>query len=178
MPGVLWTLTLPPIWRSRLRTRVKPFRGSILQRVQNLRHHLMEVEDLGRRLPIRGFRAREGEQVVHQVGEPECIPSRAFHEFLALDFRCLVGGSVCEELYRTGLCLPSGSAWTEGDRERVMDAVEACAVPGIRSRAARIFRHPTRAPSEPRPIRPSTTRPAWRLPRSRWVPANVPSGCR
>lgn len=46
----------------------------------------------------------------------------------------LVGGSVCEELYRTGLCLPSGSALTEEDRGRVMDAVEACAVPGIRSR--------------------------------------------
>jgi pyridoxal phosphate-dependent aminotransferase EpsN len=46
----------------------------------------------------------------------------------------MVGGSVCEELYRTGLCLPSGSALKPADRERVMDAVEACAVPGIGSR--------------------------------------------
>lgn len=46
----------------------------------------------------------------------------------------LVGGTVCEELYSTGLCLPSGSALNDNDRERVMDAVEACAIPGIGSR--------------------------------------------
>ena len=46
----------------------------------------------------------------------------------------MLGGSNCEELYRTGLCLPSGSALTDPDRERVMDALEACAVPGIGSR--------------------------------------------
>lgn len=46
----------------------------------------------------------------------------------------MVGGAVCEELYATGMCLPSGSALTDADRGRVMDAVEACAVPGIRSR--------------------------------------------
>lgn len=38
----------------------------------------------------------------------------------------MVGGAVCEELFRTGLCLPSGSSLTSEDRDRVMAAVEAC----------------------------------------------------
>lgn len=45
----------------------------------------------------------------------------------------MVGGEVCEALYRKGLCLPSGSSLKTEDRERVMEAVEACAAPGIRS---------------------------------------------
>ena len=45
----------------------------------------------------------------------------------------MVGGSVCEELFRTGLCLPSGSSLKEADRSRVMEVVEAFASPKIRS---------------------------------------------
>ncbi|GGF21050.1 DegT/DnrJ/EryC1/StrS family aminotransferase [Hymenobacter cavernae] len=37
------------------------------------------------------------------------------------------GGAVCEELFRRGLCLPSGSAMTDTDLKRVADAVrEVC----------------------------------------------------
>jgi len=46
----------------------------------------------------------------------------------------MVGGSVCEELFRTGLCLPSGSALRPEDRERVASAVVALAAPGIGSK--------------------------------------------
>nr|WP_296063827.1 aminotransferase class I/II-fold pyridoxal phosphate-dependent enzyme [uncultured Actinoplanes sp.] len=35
------------------------------------------------------------------------------------------GGNVCAELFRRGLCLPSGSALTDQDRERVVAAVRA-----------------------------------------------------
>ena len=37
------------------------------------------------------------------------------------------GGEVCADLFRRGLCLPSGSALTEHDRERVVAAVRAVA---------------------------------------------------
>ena len=37
------------------------------------------------------------------------------------------GGEVCADLFRRGLCLPSGSALTEHDRERVVAAVRAIA---------------------------------------------------
>ncbi|HVV72774.1 MAG TPA: DegT/DnrJ/EryC1/StrS family aminotransferase [Verrucomicrobiae bacterium] len=36
------------------------------------------------------------------------------------------GGSVSEELFETGLCLPSGSAMTESDLERVSQAIRRC----------------------------------------------------
>jgi len=45
----------------------------------------------------------------------------------------MIGGKVCEDLFRTGLCLPSGSSLEESDRARVMEAVEACSAPEIRS---------------------------------------------
>lgn len=45
----------------------------------------------------------------------------------------MVGGRVCEELFRTGLCLPSGSSLKETDRSRVMEVVESFASPKIRS---------------------------------------------
>lgn len=35
----------------------------------------------------------------------------------------MVGGAVCEDLFRRGLCLPSGSALTEEQQRRVIDAV-------------------------------------------------------
>jgi dTDP-4-amino-4,6-dideoxygalactose transaminase len=35
------------------------------------------------------------------------------------------GGAVSADLFRRGLCLPSGSALTDHDRERVVDAVRA-----------------------------------------------------
>lgn len=35
----------------------------------------------------------------------------------------MVGGQVCEGLFARGLCLPSGTAMTEGDVERVVDAI-------------------------------------------------------
>jgi dTDP-4-amino-4,6-dideoxygalactose transaminase len=35
------------------------------------------------------------------------------------------GGAVCEDLFRRGLCLPSGSALTGTDRQRVVDAVRS-----------------------------------------------------
>lgn len=40
----------------------------------------------------------------------------------------MLGGDVCLELYRRGLCLPSGSNLTEGDRERVVSVLRS--VPG------------------------------------------------
>ena len=34
-----------------------------------------------------------------------------------------VGGSVAEDLFERGLCLPSGTAMTEGDLNRVIDTI-------------------------------------------------------
>jgi len=34
----------------------------------------------------------------------------------------MLGGKVCERLFATGMCLPSGSALTDSDRNRVLDA--------------------------------------------------------
>lgn len=44
-------------------------------------------------------------------------------------FRCR-GGHVAEELFRTGLCLPSGSAMSEEDLQRVVAAFRIAAGPG------------------------------------------------
>lgn len=38
-----------------------------------------------------------------------------------------IGGAVAEDLFARGLCLPSGSAMTEGDIARVVETVRACA---------------------------------------------------
>ena len=38
------------------------------------------------------------------------------------------GGRVADEIFRTGLCLPSGSAMTDADVDRVIDAVLECQV--------------------------------------------------
>jgi dTDP-4-amino-4,6-dideoxygalactose transaminase len=38
-----------------------------------------------------------------------------------------VGGSVCADIFERGLCLPSGSALTDGDLERVIEVVTATA---------------------------------------------------
>lgn len=38
------------------------------------------------------------------------------------------GGAVCEDLFKRGLCLPSGTAMTENDLERVVSAVKETAV--------------------------------------------------
>lgn len=38
----------------------------------------------------------------------------------------VVGGSVAEELFEHGLCLPSGSNLTEADLARVVDVVRGC----------------------------------------------------
>jgi dTDP-4-amino-4,6-dideoxygalactose transaminase len=39
----------------------------------------------------------------------------------------MVGGAVCEDLFRRGLCLPSGSALSPGDQDRVVEQVLAAA---------------------------------------------------
>ena len=46
---------------------------------------------------------------------------RAYNTFEA------IGGEVSEALFRDGLCLPSGSAMTEADLDRVCSVVEMCA---------------------------------------------------
>ena len=38
----------------------------------------------------------------------------------------MVGGEVAEELFDRGLCLPSGTAMTEEDLDRVIDVVIGC----------------------------------------------------
>ena len=38
----------------------------------------------------------------------------------------MIGGSVCEEMFEHGLCLPSGSSLTQADRDRVVSGVLAC----------------------------------------------------
>jgi dTDP-4-amino-4,6-dideoxygalactose transaminase len=35
----------------------------------------------------------------------------------------VVGGEVAEDLFNRGLCLPSGTAMTEGDLDRVIDTI-------------------------------------------------------
>jgi dTDP-4-amino-4,6-dideoxygalactose transaminase len=37
------------------------------------------------------------------------------------------GGAVSADVFRRGVCLPSGSALTDDDRRRVVDAVRAAA---------------------------------------------------
>ena len=38
----------------------------------------------------------------------------------------VVGGSVAEALFRDGLCLPSGTAMTQADLERVAAVIRSC----------------------------------------------------
>ena len=38
----------------------------------------------------------------------------------------VVGGNVAEDLFKRGLCLPSGTAMTEGDLNRVIDSILFC----------------------------------------------------
>ena len=38
----------------------------------------------------------------------------------------MVGGKVSEDLFERGLCLPSGTAMTEGDLERVVEVIRDC----------------------------------------------------
>lgn len=38
----------------------------------------------------------------------------------------VVGGAVAEDLFDRGLCLPSGTAMTEIDLERVVDTILKC----------------------------------------------------
>jgi pyridoxal phosphate-dependent aminotransferase EpsN len=44
-----------------------------------------------------------------------------------------VGGAVVEELFRRGLCLPSGSNLTEADLQRVVEVVQRVAAKGSRA---------------------------------------------
>ncbi|HEX6815578.1 MAG TPA: DegT/DnrJ/EryC1/StrS family aminotransferase, partial [Gemmatimonadaceae bacterium] len=46
-----------------------------------------------------------------------------------------LGGSVAEDLFRRGLCLPSGSAMTADDLERVVTVVREAARQPVLSRA-------------------------------------------
>ena len=38
----------------------------------------------------------------------------------------VVGGSVAEDLFDRGLCLPSGTAMTDGDLDRVVETILNC----------------------------------------------------
>jgi dTDP-4-amino-4,6-dideoxygalactose transaminase len=38
----------------------------------------------------------------------------------------VVGGEVAEDLFERGLCLPSGTAMTDGDLERVVEVIRNC----------------------------------------------------
>ncbi len=40
----------------------------------------------------------------------------------------MVGGEICEELFRDGLCLPSGSALEAPQRDRIIEAIQAVRV--------------------------------------------------
>jgi len=37
-----------------------------------------------------------------------------------------IGGEVSEDLFERGLCLPSGTAMTEWDLERVIEVIKGC----------------------------------------------------
>ena len=50
---------------------------------------------------------------------------KPMHMQPVFDSCACVGGSVCEELFELGLCLPSGSAMSHTDLERVVGAVRA-----------------------------------------------------
>lgn len=39
----------------------------------------------------------------------------------------MCGGSVCENIFKRGLCLPSGTEMTQGDLERVVEAIKKVA---------------------------------------------------
>ncbi|WP_317241753.1 DegT/DnrJ/EryC1/StrS family aminotransferase [Hymenobacter sp. 5414T-23] len=41
----------------------------------------------------------------------------------------MYGGSACEELFAQGLCLPSGTAMTEADLQRIAEAIKAAVKP-------------------------------------------------
>jgi dTDP-4-amino-4,6-dideoxygalactose transaminase len=47
----------------------------------------------------------------------------------------VVGGQVCEDLFRDGLCLPSGSSMSDDDQQRVIEIVRAQAPVGSASSA-------------------------------------------
>jgi dTDP-4-amino-4,6-dideoxygalactose transaminase len=41
----------------------------------------------------------------------------------------VVGGAVAEDLFNRGLCLPSGTAMTNSDLNRIIDVILACHKP-------------------------------------------------
>jgi len=70
------------------------------------------------------------DRIIEHLGRQQ-IEARATWKPMHLQpvFRdCVVrGGTVSADLFRRGLCLPSGSALTDHDRERVVAAVRAVA---------------------------------------------------
>ena len=69
--------------------------------------------------------AQRKEQSARQKykARPSEIRSAVVNEFHGVK---VVGGSVAEELFERGLCLPSGTAMTEEDLDRVIEAILGC----------------------------------------------------
>jgi pyridoxal phosphate-dependent aminotransferase EpsN len=77
-----------------------------------------------------GAAARVSPEQVRAALEVEAIEARPVWKPMHLQpvFKgaAHVGGSVCAEFFANGLCLPSGSALTETDIDRVAEVVRAC----------------------------------------------------
>jgi dTDP-4-amino-4,6-dideoxygalactose transaminase len=66
-------------------------------------------DDIAAHLAVQGIESRPAWKPMHLQPVFRGYPMR--------------GGAVCEDLFRRGLCLPSGSSLTEHDRHRVVDGV-------------------------------------------------------
>jgi len=65
-------------------------------------------------------------QVALEAGNIEARPLwKPMHMQPVFSSTRFVGEGVCEELFATGLCLPSGSGMSDDDQDRVIDAVQA-----------------------------------------------------
>lgn len=70
--------------------------------------------------------SRENLQVALEAGNIEARPLwKPMHMQPVFSSTRFVGEGVCEELFATGLCLPSGSGMSDDDQDRVIDAVQA-----------------------------------------------------
>ena len=70
------------------------------------------------RLPLRGTSG----QVTLIIGRKKAQTTQRKKRYKAR----VVGGEVAEDLFERGLCLPSGTAMTNGDLDRVIEIIRKC----------------------------------------------------
>ena len=75
-----------------------------------------------RRLQLQGTSGEKGEAAQDTSGQVDADYKKKGKRYKAR----VIGGSVAEDLFNRGLCLPSGTTMTEKDLDRVIDVILSC----------------------------------------------------